>query len=140
MGSYVRRGDADAGRVEVELPPPPTIGRPGPSEGVSLCRDRATVTRQEIYCEKIRGCSCREATRLLSTRALTSSYSITSSARVSSVGGMLMPSALAVLKFITNSNLVGCSTGRSAGFAPLKILSTKNADLTKLISKINAVV
>ena len=55
-------------------------------------------------------------------------YSITSSARVSSVGGTMMPSAFAVFKLITSSYLVGCSTGRSAGFAPLKILSTKNAD------------
>ena len=30
--------------------------------------------------------------------------------------------ALAVLRLITNSNLVGCSTGNSAGFAPLRIL------------------
>jgi hypothetical protein len=29
-----------------------------------------------------------------------------------------MPSALAVFKLITVSNLVGCNTGRSAGFAP----------------------
>jgi hypothetical protein len=28
---------------------------------------------------------------------------------------------LAVLRLITVSNLVGCSTGRSAGFAPLRI-------------------
>ena len=55
-------------------------------------------------------------------------HSITSSARASSVGGTEMPSAFAVFKLITSSNLVGCSTGRSAGFAPLKILSTKAAD------------
>ena len=40
----------------------------------------------------------------------------------------MMPSAFAVFRLITSSNLVGCSTGRSAGFAPLKILSTKAAD------------
>jgi hypothetical protein len=28
------------------------------------------------------------------------------------------------LRLITSSNLVGCSTGRSAGLAPRKILST----------------
>src|SRR6266516_2650328 len=54
-------------------------------------------------------------------------HSITSSARASSIGGTSRPSALAVLRLITNSNLVGCSTGRSAGLAPLKILSTKVA-------------
>ena len=35
-------------------------------------------------------------------------YSITSSARASSVGGTSRPSALAVLRLITSSNLVGC--------------------------------
>jgi hypothetical protein len=48
-------------------------------------------------------------------------YSITSSARVSSEGGTSRPSVFAVLRLITNSNLVGCSTGRSVGLAPLRI-------------------
>jgi hypothetical protein len=34
------------------------------------------------------------------------------------------PSALAVLRLIISSNLIGCSTGMSPGFAPRKILST----------------
>jgi hypothetical protein len=34
------------------------------------------------------------------------------------------PEGFAVSRFIANSNFVGCSTGRSAGFAPLKILCT----------------
>jgi hypothetical protein len=55
---------------------------------------------------------------------LTAFHSITSLARASSVGGTLSPIAFAVLRLITNSNLVGCSTGRSAGLAPLSILST----------------
>ena len=36
-------------------------------------------------------------------------YSITSSARASSVGGTSMPSALAVVRFMTRSNFVGCA-------------------------------
>src|SRR5262250_3194513 len=51
-------------------------------------------------------------------------YSVTSSAMASSVCGILRPSALAVLRLMTSSNLDGCSTGRSEGFAPLRILST----------------
>ena len=42
-------------------------------------------------------------------RADIDSYSTISSARLSSVGGMVMPSNLAVFAFITSSNLVGCS-------------------------------
>src|SRR5262249_52472408 len=54
-------------------------------------------------------------------------HSITSSARASSVGGTSRPSALAVVRLTTKSNLVGCSTGMSPGFAPRKILSTSSA-------------
>src|SRR4029079_11152938 len=41
--------------------------------------------------------------------------------------GILMPRFRAVFLFNTKSNLVGCSTGRSAGFAPLSILSVRMA-------------
>src|SRR5262249_31092218 len=58
---------------------------------------------------------------------LASPHSITSSARARSVGGTSRRSALAVVRLITRSNLVGCSTGRLAGFAPRKILSTWSA-------------
>ena len=50
-----------------------------------------------------------------------SRYWITSSARASRVGGISRPSTCAVLRLITNSNLVGCTTGRSTGFSPLRI-------------------
>jgi hypothetical protein len=49
-------------------------------------------------------------------------YSITSSARASSIGGISRPSDLAVLRLITNSYLVDCITGRSAGLVPFRIL------------------
>jgi len=52
------------------------------------------------------------------------SHSITSSARARIEGGMVSPSAFAVFRLITISNFVGCSIGRSPGFAPLRILST----------------
>jgi hypothetical protein len=51
-------------------------------------------------------------------------YSITSSARISIDCGTVRPSSLAVLRLMTSSNRVGCSTGRSAGLAPLRILPT----------------
>ena len=56
-----------------------------------------------------------------------SSYLMTFSARMSTIGGIVKPSALAVFKLIISSNFVGCSTGRSAGLAPFRILSTKTA-------------
>jgi len=68
----------------------------------------------------------------LGTHASSPHYSITSSARASSDGGMVRPRALAVFRLMTNSNLVGRSTGRSAGLAPLRILSTNDAARRKL--------
>src|SRR5689334_5784965 len=52
---------------------------------------------------------------------------ITSSARPSTDGGIVRPRALAVLRLMTSSNLLGCSIGMSPGGVPLKILSTKVA-------------
>jgi hypothetical protein len=48
-------------------------------------------------------------------------HSITSSTVASRVGGTSRPSAFAVLRLMTNSNLVGCMTGRSTGFSPLRM-------------------
>jgi hypothetical protein len=47
-----------------------------------------------------------------------------SSAQVRRMGGIVRRSALAVSRLMISSNFVGCSTGRSAGLAPFKILST----------------
>src|SRR6516165_3365658 len=47
-------------------------------------------------------------------------HSITSSASASSDGGTSRPSALAVLRLITSSYLVGRCTGRSPALAPLR--------------------
>ena len=51
-----------------------------------------------------------------------SNYSITSSARTSSEVGTSRPSALVAFRFITGSNLIGCSIGRSLRFGPLQDL------------------
>ena len=51
-------------------------------------------------------------------------HSITSSARESSAGGTLSPSALAVLRLIANWYFVGACTGSSPGFSPLRMRST----------------
>jgi hypothetical protein len=51
-------------------------------------------------------------------------HSITSLARPNRAIGKATPSALAVLRLMTNSVFVDCWTGRSAGFAPLRIRPT----------------
>src|SRR5262249_15388496 len=47
-------------------------------------------------------------------------HSITSSASCWRCSGTSRPSALAVCRLMTNSNLVACTTGRLAGFALLR--------------------
>src|SRR5262245_30645643 len=56
-----------------------------------------------------------------------SDHSITLSARSRNASGMVRPIALAVLRLMTSSYLDACSTGRSAGLAPLRILSMYTA-------------
>src|SRR6516225_3211274 len=61
-----------------------------------------------------------------------SSHSMISSARARIDGGIVSPSALAVFRLMTSSNLVGCWTGRSAGLAPFRILSTYSAEIQNM--------
>src|SRR5262245_10949883 len=55
---------------------------------------------------------------------LVPSHLITRFARASTSGGIVRPICFAAFKLITNSNFVACCTGKSAGLAPFKILST----------------
>ena len=57
---------------------------------------------------------------------------MTSSAIASSLSGASSPSALAALRLITSPNLVGCWTGRSAGWAPLRMRLTYEAARRKI--------
>jgi hypothetical protein len=54
-------------------------------------------------------------------------YSIKSSAIESRAGEIVRPSALAVVRLITSSNLTGACTGRSPGFSPRRIRCTYDA-------------
>jgi hypothetical protein len=77
---------------------------------------RATRAPGPVHCEVRRP--------MIPADSITVGYCMTSSARSNNESGMVSPSALAVLRLITRSNFVGCSTGRSPGFVPLRILST----------------
>ena len=63
-------------------------------------------------------------------------YSSTSSAVASNVCGNVRPNVLAVLRFRTRSNFVGCSTGKSDGFEPCSILCTYVALRRKISEKL----
>jgi hypothetical protein len=62
-------------------------------------------------------------------------YSITSSARASSVGGTSMPSVFAVLRLTANSNFVGCSTGKSAGsYCKILCATRRRTNLVRVLA------
>src|SRR4029434_3451998 len=52
---------------------------------------------------------------------------MTLSARASTFGGIVRPICFAAFRLMMNSNFVGCSTGRSAGFVLFRFLFTNNA-------------
>jgi hypothetical protein len=76
-------------------------------------------------------CSCRERrcghAAALALGSNVPPYSITSSARASSVRGMSMPIVFAVWRLMISWNFVGVCTGRSAGLTPLRTRSTYSA-------------
>ena len=85
-----------------------------------------------VACKRWFGCGypvgCeRGAPWVAHPRAPAPAYWTTSSAWIRSVGENVIPRAFAALRLSTNSNFMGCSTGRSAGLAPFKILSTYSA-------------
>ena len=67
---------------------------------------------------------CNSACPLSARSGHSPPHSITSSALASTAGGNVKLIALAVLRLITSSYLVGACTGRSAGFSPLRMRST----------------
>jgi hypothetical protein len=68
----VRRLTMDADGVTltrtVERWCPSAIGRPGPSEGLSSCGDRATAPIEGIWCKKIRRCASNVRYALIATK------------------------------------------------------------------------
>src|SRR5262245_19239185 len=63
-------------------------------------------------------------------------HSITSSARRRTDGEMLRSRDFAVVRLTTNSSFEGCSTGRSAGLAPLRTLDTMIADCLHIAARL----
>src|SRR6516225_12242147 len=85
----------------------------------AIDENASPVLQVQYHKRKERPCDCRTAEK---RDELAPSHSITSSARARSVGGMSRFSERAVWRLMTNSNLVDCRTGRSAGLAPLSML------------------
>src|SRR5215813_5208552 len=94
-----------------------------------LCLGRPAKGKEHGAKRKTNYCFLHVCLDPLVTRHLTlvPSHLITLSALASTFGGIVRPICLAVFRLMMNSNFVGCSMGRLAGFAPLRILSTYTA-------------
>src|SRR5262245_23933025 len=81
-----------------------------------LCLD----CRRKEFTKSIRWLSASKSLMHIEAKELRDPavYSITSSARCRRCKGTLRPSAVAVLRFITSSNLTGAWTERSLGLSP----------------------
>jgi len=95
----------------------------GSKADIAECETNVRFTPESRHWDSVVECPlCAKNRHSASQRKV--AYSITSSAVASSASGMVNPIAFAVLRLMASSNFVACSTGKSAGFAPLKILST----------------
>ena len=90
-------------------------GWSGPADSAPVRHDRDGVAPTHRR-------RCPQPASVTTVWIIIGSHGITSSARPSSAGGMVRPSALAVFRLITNSKRVGRSIGSSPGRAPLRIL------------------
>jgi hypothetical protein len=99
-----------------------------PALGV-CCGSKTEVSGLALHVRFTLGCRHRQpapaclfgAMNGLMQRSKWHFYSISSSARPLSASGTVMPSALAVLRLMISSTFVALWTGRSPGFAPLRI-------------------
>ena len=90
-------------------------------------RIRDDALLNEELCECVRYGPERRPSVLQGYRFAASSSATASpinhlSARASNFCGIVTPICFALLRLIANSNLLGCSTGRSAGLAPFRFV------------------
>src|SRR5262249_29186314 len=104
--------------------------RPGyltDERGLSSVRLSQSSRRIELYDASAASCRIELMEKSVQSwqRSLVFSHPlITLSARANTSGGIVRSICFAAFSLITNSNFVACCTGRSAGFVPLRILST----------------
>src|SRR5262245_13873968 len=97
----------------------------GSNRRVIVSLSRAAEKAEHLHLGLLRARRQRPRRRPAEQRdELAASHSITSSAATINLSGTARPRALAVFRLSTVSNRVGCTTGRSAGVAPLRILPT----------------
>ena len=93
---------------------------------ISLSKSKSEVFGQSGHCSArllaaLRAITGREQAQQDAPGMPRPTYSITSSARARTLSGTSTPSAFAVFRLMAISNLVGCTTGRSAALSPFRI-------------------
>ena len=95
----------------------------GSKSDIGACPRHVCFTPKSGHCGAASRCPLCAKSRLMQC-SKKDRYSITWSARTSRVSGIFNPSAFAVLRLITSSNLVGRSMGSSLGFVPERMRAT----------------
>jgi len=107
---------AEAAEAAAEVAGPAGLGRLW--AGSLSANNGRTQADENTIIGDVRFGSKADMTAMKSARP-SSSHSMTSSTMEITPAGIVSSSAFAVLRLSTNSNFVGCSTGRLAGFSPL---------------------
>ena len=108
----------------------PGSSPPAPQDKASSRRKLASRQRGQLSGQPMSALGHKRTFRsaivmsALCQKRTSANHSMILSARASSDGGTVRPSALAVLRLITSSYVVGAWTGISAGFSPLRMRST----------------
>jgi hypothetical protein len=109
-------------QVRIRLPPAASPCEPiSPAGGAERQKKTSWPVRFELTEQTRTPCHTIIPSQEHPLPKKTVAHSMTSSAVARSNGGTVRPSALAVLRLMTSSNMVGRWTGRSAGLAPLRI-------------------
>src|SRR5262249_43307986 len=109
------------------MPAPHLITSPQNTFGISAIRRKDDAKQHTLVDAFLFGRVCTESHDDCAADegdmiAFSKLHSITSSASDSKLSESFKPSALAVCRLIAISNLMGCNTGISAGFAPVRTL------------------
>jgi hypothetical protein len=90
---------------------------------VSSCTQKSKIVNLELVQRERERSQIQHVASPL-TSSISKFHRTTLFARASTSGGTVRPICFAAFKLMTNSNFVACCTGKSAGLAPFKILST----------------
>ncbi len=114
------RGPPSLPRTDMRRRGRPSLHRSRGADQQGWCRLSPTA---DVPLHTSGAAPCHERTYALqqTTCGVVIPYSITSSARARSCGGTVRSSILAVWALMTSSNLLVCTTGKSAGLAPFRM-------------------